>query len=182
MCWHFPASVTATPRQLRKLEQVQKIRRIYGVVVYEISESGKDAIRKIVAISKSAFETDVTVGGAVGDCPPEYDSLIWHEQMLNEGHLFQAIVDDAVIGGAILFLSENNESLYVGRIFVDSTHHKKGYGIALMELVEKAYPNVKELNLDTPIWNIRTNSFYKKLGYTELKQEEGLVYYRKNLK
>ena len=148
----------------------------------KLVKAERTQLEKIVAISKGAFETDVTVGGAVGDCPPEYDSLIWHEQMLNEGHLFQAIVDDAVIGGAILFLSENKESLYVGRIFVDSLHHKKGYGIALMELVEKAYPNVKELNLDTPIWNIRTNSFYKKLGYMKLKQEDGFVYYRKNLK
>ena len=94
-------------------------------------------IERIVAISKRAFETDVLVGGEVGDYPPDYDSVIWHEQMLNEGHLFQVTVDDVLIGGAILFLSENKESLYIGRIFVDSLHHKKGYGIALMGLVEK---------------------------------------------
>ena len=152
------------------------------MMVMKLENAERKQIERIVAISKRAFETDTEVGGAIGDYPPEYDSVIWYEQMRDEGYLFQAIVDDAVIGGAILFLSENKESLYVGRIFVDSTHHKKGYGIALMELVEKAYPNVKELNLDTPIWNIRTNSFYKKLGYTELKQEDGFVYYRKNLK
>ena len=67
-------------------------------------------LEKIVAISKRAFETDVAVGGTDGDYPPEYDSLIWHEQMLNEGHLFQAIVDDELIGGAILFLSENKNA------------------------------------------------------------------------
>ena len=148
----------------------------------KLEHAGKQHIEKIVSISKRAFETDVAVGGTVGDYPPEYDSICWHEQMRKEGHLFQAIEEDTVVGGAILFLSENEEELYIGRIFVDSLHHKKGYGIALMELVEKAYPNVKELNLDTPIWNIRTNSFYKKLGYTELKQEDGFVYYRKNLK
>lgn len=148
----------------------------------KLEHAGKQHIEKIVSISKRAFETDVEVGGTVGDYPPEYDSICWHEQMRKEGYLFQAIEEDTVVGGAILFLSENEEELYIGRIFVDSTHHKKGYGIALMELVEKAYPNVKELNLDTPIWNIRTNSFYKKLGYTELKQEDGFVYYRKNLK
>ena len=91
-------------------------------------------------------------------------------------------MEDVLIGGAILFLSENKESLYVGRIFVDSLYHKKGYGIALMELVEKTYPNVKEVNLDTPIWNVRTNSFYKKLGYIELKKEDGFSFYQKNLK
>lgn len=139
-------------------------------------------LEKIVAISKGAFETDTEVGGNVGDYPPEYDSVIWHEQMLNEGHLFQAVVDDELIGGALLFLSENKESLYVGRIFVDSLHHKKGYGISLMRLVEKIYSNVKEINLDTPIWNIRTNSLYKKLGYIELKQEDGFSFYQKNMR
>ena len=71
-------------------------------------------IERIVAISKRAFETDIEVGGAIGDYPPEYDSAIWHEQMLNEGHLFQAEVDGELIGGAVLFLSKNKESLYVG--------------------------------------------------------------------
>ena len=151
-------------------------------MVMKLENAERKQIERIVAISKRAFETDVEVGGTVGDYPPEYDSICWHEQMRKEGHLFQAIEEDTVVGGAILFLSENEEELYIGRIFIDSTHHKKGYGIALMELVEKAYPNVKELNLDTPLWNIRTNYFYKKLGYTELKQEDGFVYYRKNLK
>ena len=148
----------------------------------KLVKAERTQLERIVAISKRAFETDVAVGGTVGDNPPEYDSVIWHEQMLNAGHLFQAIVDDVLIGGAILFLSENKESLYVGRIFVDRLHHKKGYGIALMGLVEKTYPNVKEVKLDTPNWNVRTNSFYKKLGYIELKQEDGFSFYQKNLK
>ena len=148
----------------------------------KLEKAEKIHLEKIVAMSKRAFETDTEVGGTIGDYPPEYDSVTWHEQMLNEGHLFQAVVDDELIGGAILFLSENKESLYIGRIFVDSLHHKKGYGIALMGLVEKTYPNVKEVKLDTPIWNVRTNSFYKKLGYIELKQEEGFSFYYKNLK
>lgn len=138
-------------------------------------------IDKIVDISKRAFETDVKVGGTIGDCPPEYDSISWHEKMLKEGHLYQAKENDMVVGGAILFLNENDESLYVGRIFVDSEHHKKGYGISLMKLVESLYPDVKEINLDTPLWNIRTNSFYRKLGYVEIKKEEGFVYYQKKM-
>ena len=148
----------------------------------KLEKAEKIHLEKIVAMSKRAFETDIEVGGTIGDYPPEYDSITWHEQMLDEGHLFQAVVDDELIGGAILFLSENKESLYIGRIFVDSLHHKKGYGISLMKLVENLYPDVKEINLDTPIWNIRTNSFYKKLGYSELKQEDGFLFYQKKMK
>ena len=147
----------------------------------KLEKAEKVHLEKIVAMSKRAFETDIEVGGTIGDYPPEYDSVTWHEQMLDEGHLFQAVVDDELIGGAILFLSENKESLYIGRIFVDSLHHKKGYGISLMKLVENLYSDVKEINLDTPIWNIRTNSFYKKLGYSELKQEDGFSFYQKKI-
>ena len=139
-------------------------------------------IERIVAISKRAFETDIAVGGAAGDYPPEYDSLIWHEQMRNEGHLLQAVVDGEIVGGAILFVDKDGETLYIGRIFIDPVHHRKGYGLSLMKLVEAYHSGIRKIQLDTPIWNIRTNSFYKKLGYIELKQEDGFSFYQKNLK
>ncbi len=148
----------------------------------KLESAEKHNVKTIVGISKRAFETDVNVGGAVGDYPPEYDSFSWHEEMRKEGHLFQAVEEDTLVGGAILFLSEDEGKLYVGRIFIDNAYHKKGFGISLMQLVENLYPKVKEINLDTPIWNIRTNSFYRKLGYIEIKQEDGFIYYRKNLK
>ncbi|MCH1942283.1 GNAT family N-acetyltransferase [Holdemania massiliensis] len=139
-------------------------------------------IEKIVSMSKRAFETDVEVGGSFDGYPPEYDSVIWHEQMLKEDHLYQAVEGNKVVGGTILFLNENNNNLYIGRIFIDSVYHRKGYGISLMECIENFYPDVKEINLDTPLWNIRTNSFYKKLGYIEVKREDGFVFYQKKLK
>ena len=49
-------------------------------------------IEKIVAMSVRTFETDVNVGGIKGDCPPEYDSIKWHQQMAREGHLYQAMI------------------------------------------------------------------------------------------
>ena len=138
-------------------------------------------IERIVAISKSAFETDIEVGGAIGDYPPEYDSVTWHEQMRNEGHLLQAVVDGEIVGGAILFVDKEGESLYIGRIFIDPVHHRKGYGLSLMKLVEACYPGVRKINLDTPLWNVRTNAFYTKLGYREVKRDEEFAYYQKEL-
>jgi ribosomal protein S18 acetylase RimI-like enzyme len=68
----------------------------------------------------------------------------------------------------------------VGRIFVDCIYHKKGYGIALMQLVETYYSSVKKIKLDTPLWNVRTNAFYKKLGYREVRRDEQFAYYQKD--
>ena len=36
-----------------------------------------------------------------------------------------------------------------------------------------------KLTLDTPVWNIRTNAFYEKLGYKKIKQDDEFVYYSK---
>ena len=138
-------------------------------------------IERIAAISKRAFEADIEVGGAMGDYPPEYDSVLWHEQMRNEGHLLQAVVDGEIVGGAILFLDKDGETLYIGRIFIDPVHHRKGYGLSLMKLVEAYYPGIRKIQLDTPLWNVRTNAFYTKLGYREVNRDEGFAYYQKEL-
>ena len=88
-------------------------------------------------------------------------------------------MDGLIIGAAILFL--DGEKLNIGRIFISPEYHRKGYGIYMMQEIEKLFPNVKEIHLDTPIWNIRTNSFYQKQGYTEYKRDSEFVYYLKEL-
>ena len=142
----------------------------------------ENQIKTIVDMSVRAFETDVNVGGAKGDCPPEYDSVEWHKQMAREGHLYQAMIGNDIVGAAIVFPDETKNSVYIGRIFIDSIHHRKGYGIQLMECIEKNYPSAAEFNLDTPSWNVRTNAFYGKLGYQIIKEEDGFVFYRKTRK
>ncbi len=142
----------------------------------------ENQIKTIVDMSVRAFETDVNVGGAKGDCPPEYDSVEWHKQMAREGHLYQAMIGNDIVGAAIVFPDETKNSVYIGRIFIDSIHHRKGYGIQLMECIEKNYPSAAEFNLDTPSWNVRTNAFYGKLGYQIIKEEDGFVFFRKTRK
>lgn len=144
-----------------------------------IVKAEADQIEKIVEMSIRAFETDVNVGGAKGDCPPEFDSVEWHKQMDREGHLYQAMIGKDLVGAAIVFPDETNNRVYIGRIFIDSIYHRKGYGIRLMECVEKNYQFATEFNLDTPSWNERTNTFYKRLGYRITKIEDGFVFYKK---
>ena len=136
-------------------------------------------VDQIVAMSIRAFETDVNVGGAKGECPPEYDSVEWHTQMAREGHLYLSMTEKDMVGAAIVFPDETGNSVYIGRIFIDSVYHRKGYGIRLMECIEKYFPCATAFNLDTPCWNKRTNAFYKRLGYRIVKVEDGFVFYQK---
>ena len=138
-------------------------------------------IERIVAISKAAFDSDLDIGASKTDGPPDYDSIAWHIQMKNEGHLLQAVVDGEIVGGAILFLDKDSETLYIGRIFIDPVHHRKGYGLSLMKMVEVYYSGIKKIKLDTPLWNARTNAFYTKLGYCEIRRDEEFAYYQKEL-
>lgn len=147
----------------------------------KIENVNKEDIESIVEMSKRAFRTDINVGGKEWDCPPDYDSPVWHTQMADEGHLYKAISDNKLIGAAILFPDENAKRLYIGRIFIDSIYHRKGYGIKLMESIEMYFPHVKQIDLDTPCWNVRTNSFYQKIGYTIAKEEDGFIFYHKDL-
>ncbi|MCI8717619.1 MAG: GNAT family N-acetyltransferase [Lachnospiraceae bacterium] len=146
----------------------------------ELIRAKEGDIKELVRISKEAFDSDVLVGATEAGGPPEYDNVDWHIKMMKEGHLFTAFQNDKIVGGIIIFLDENNSwFMYIGRIFVDPSEFRKGYGIAIMEEIEKIYPDVSTWMLDTPMWNVRTNSFYKKLGYCEKKREHGTVYYEK---
>lgn len=144
-----------------------------------IAAANINQIPEIVAMSLRAFATDTAVGGEEGDCPPEFDSESWHRQMADEGHLFAAMVDEELVGAAILFIDEEKKRMYIGRIFIDSIHHKKGYGMQLMKCIEKEFSGIQEIHLDAPSWNVRTNAFYTKLGYEKTKTEDGFAFYQK---
>ena len=94
--------------------------------------------------------------------------------------MYQAMIGKDLVGAAIVFPDETEKSVYIGRIFIDSVYHRKGYGIRLMDCIEKNFPWAAEFHLDTPCWNERTNAFYKRLGYRTIKVEDGFVFYQKS--
>ena len=130
------------------------------------------------SISRQAFDSDTEVGAASRGGPPGYQSVSFHVRMARMNHLFKLVDGNGVIlGGAILF--RQGDTLNVGRIFIDPQHFRKGYGILMMREIEALYQDVRSFTLDTPVWNTRTNAFYTRLGYSEVKRAADLVYYAK---
>ena len=142
-----------------------------------LKASTSDALT-LTGISKRAFDSDSLVGAPSPGGPPGYMSLPFHTKMARQGHLYKLTDEGLIVGGAILFLE--GDVLNVGRIFVAPEHFRKGYGIFMMQEIEAMFSNVKEFTLDTPIWNVRTNSFYTKLGYQEIKSDKEFVFYSKH--
>ena len=143
----------------------------------ELTKAGTSDVLVINSISKRAFDSDIAVGAASKTGPPGYMSVNFHIKMAKANHLYKLSVDGLIVGGAILFA--DGLQLNIGRIFVDPEYFRKGYGIFIMQEIERIFPDTKEIFLDTPVWNIRTNAFYQKLGYTEYKKDGEFVYYVK---
>ena len=123
-------------------------------------------VEEITKISIEAFHSDYLVGLDSNDGPPDYDSLKWHEKMQNESHLYSFFNESGtLIGGAVLFASK--EMVYIGRIFISPKYQRQGYGIKMMAEIENMFASSKLFKLDTPANNIRTSSFYQKLGYVQ---------------
>ena len=132
----------------------------------------------LAGLSRQAFNSDVKVGAASLGGPPGYQSVPFHARMARMNHLFKLADENGVImGGAILF--RKGDTLNIGRIFIDPQHFRKEYGILMMREIEAMFPDVKAFTLDTPAWNTRTNAFYTKLGYSEVKRDTDFVYYSK---
>ncbi len=143
----------------------------------QLTKAGTSDALVLNAISKHAFDSDIEVGAPAAGGPPGYMSLKYHMKMARSGHLFKLTENGLIIGGAILF--PEGDTLNIARIFVDPDHHRKGYGIRLMQEIEAMFPEIKEFDLDTPVWNTRTNRFYTGLGYSEIKRNREFIFYSK---
>ena len=130
-------------------------------------------------ISKQSFDSDTEVGAPSAGGPPGYMSLKYHMKMARSNHLYKLVDHGLIVGGAILF--PDGDMLNIGRVFVSPEHFRKGYGTFMMREIEAMFPDVKGFTLDTPIWNSRTNRFYTKLGYTEVKRDREFIYYLKRV-
>ena len=144
----------------------------------QLLPAGTSDALTLTGISKRSFETDVSVGGPSKGGPPGYMSVPFHTKMARMKHLYKLTDNELVVGGAILSLKD--DVLNIERIFVAPEYFRKGYGLFMMKQIEELFSNVKKFLLDTPDWNVRTNSLYKKLGYKELRRGKGLVYYVKS--
>ena len=144
----------------------------------QLLNAGTSDALTLNGISKRAIDSDILVGATSPGWPPGYMSVTFHTKMARQGHLYKLTDERLIVGGAILFLK--NDVLNVGRIFVAPEHFCKGYGTIMMQEVENMFPEVNEITLDTPVWNVRTISFYSKLGYKEIKRDKEFVFYSKH--
>lgn len=121
----------------------------------------------LAEISKRAFDTDINVGAPREGGPPGYDSKDFQVWAMGAMDYYKILLNDFIVGGVIVGTG-NKEHKVLERIFVEPKHFKRGIGTRSMHLTFNLYPDVKLWTLGTPEWNVRTRSFYEKLGYTQV--------------
>ncbi|MCG8687308.1 MAG: GNAT family N-acetyltransferase [Desulfobacterales bacterium] len=145
---------------------------------FEIADL-KDA-PKLTLISIEAFHTDDTVAGRNSKGgPPGYDSIAFHEQMIQESTKFFTIKVDKKIVGGFWFNQENLENAYLYRVFLDPEFHRKGIGLQAFLFLFENFPDIKVWTLKVPTWNTRTPKFYKKLGFKIVDKSDRFLLFKR---
>ena len=136
--------------------------------------------------SELAFHDDVKYGapGPPGG-PPGYNSAAWQKRMMGIGEYYTIQVSEPgagsqVVGGIIVFRKATRE-YELGRIFLTPAYQNQGIGTRAFEFLWQTYPLAKRWTLGTPKWNRRTRHFYKKVGLSEIGEDEheGVLFERR---
>lgn len=140
----------------------------------------------LATVQKRAFDSQIPedmqeIGG-----PPGYDSAEWQLEMMHRGPYMKILVDEQIIGGIILTLTEPDHC-HVDRIFLDPAYHSQGIGTQAFAWLEHTYPSVQLWTLRTAAFQLRNQRFYEKLGYRKTGEKEViprliLIEYEKRIK
>jgi RimJ/RimL family protein N-acetyltransferase len=129
--------------------------------------------RSLALVSGRAFDNDVNYGAPGPGGPPGYKSEMWQIRMMSRGHYYKIILAEAgdqIIGGFIIFQNAYGDC-ELGRIFIDAEYQNQRIGSQAMAFMETAFPEARRWTLGTPIWNLRTQHFYEKVGYVKIGTE-----------
>ncbi len=73
---------------------------------------------------------------------------------------YKAMLDDEMVGGAIVVLDENNKSGYLDFLYVKHGAQGKGIGKFMWYEIERKYPEIKVWETCTPYFERRNIHFY----------------------
>ena len=141
----------------------------------------------LTGICKKAFDSDSEVGAPGPGGPPGYDSVEWNRSIIGNPYLqyYKILRGGDIVGG---FIAGDRGPGYqvCERIWVNPDYMRKGIGKKAFEIVWLGYPSAELWALGTPEWNVRTNPFYRKLGFVQIGKTHDLPqwsgnYYEKKL-
>jgi ribosomal protein S18 acetylase RimI-like enzyme len=134
----------------------------------EVVKAASEDAEVLAEISKRAFESDMKVGASGKGGPFGYDlvDVHWTHATSDRIDYLKVLYNGKIVGGMRVYRMNPGHYEIMG-VFVDPDYRRQGIGRKSFEIVMEMYPDAKKWTLDTPEWNIRTKSFYEKLGFVQ---------------
>lgn len=122
--------------------------------------------KALVKIQIAAFHDDARLYGVELGGPPGYNSV---DRVLEKihGDEYYKILDDSQIVGGIVVYDFGDSHYHLDLIYIDPAYHNRGIGTQAMHFIEATFPATR-WTLDTPLYALRNQHFYEKLGYVKV--------------
>ncbi|TFE02094.1 GNAT family N-acetyltransferase [Jeotgalibacillus salarius] len=152
--------------------------------VIKLIKADESMVKKLTGLSSEVFSQEASIWLPEGaeDAniqPPGYDSEDMMAYMITHLDVFGIYQGNNLIGGVVITAPISTYAR-IDRIFIDHNLQGKGYGKKAIQLIEKAYPNVKRWQLETSARQTNNRYFYESVGYECVWETEELMF-EKNL-
>ena len=116
---------------------------------------------------RRSFDSDSEFGAPGG--PPGYDSIEWNTKAIQNKWLqYRKILFGSEVVGGFIVGDRGPGYQVCERVWVDPAYMRKGIASKAFNLVWEQYPSADLWVVGTPEWNVRTNPFYKSLGFVQI--------------
>lgn len=132
----------------------------------EFTKATIDDVDKLIDVQNQSFYADFV---KYGECPGYNHSKESMTNIILNRITYKIICNNQIVGDIIV--RDNNDSTYfLGGVCVIPDYENKGIGQEAIKFIESQFPNTTAWTLETPADKKRNHYFYKKMGYTIVKE------------
>lgn len=152
------------------------------MIVVELAKI--DDAEEIAKCAREAYKDEKYRFANEKDSYDGYPSTNWVIHDIKKYTYYKILLDKKIIGGAYIW--EKSDGVYIIEDFcIHPSYQNKGYGKEALLQLEKINLNIKVWTLTTPIYSIRNQHLYERLGYREIGrgEEDGIqsIKYKKEI-
>ncbi|WP_242948386.1 GNAT family N-acetyltransferase [Clostridium frigidicarnis] len=136
------------------------------MVKIEFARATVDDVDKLIDVQNQSFYVDYV---KYGQCPGYNHSKESMTRIVLNRITYKIICNNQIVGN-IIVRDNHDSTYYLGGICVIPDYENKGIGQEAIKFVESEFPSATIWTLETPADKKRNHYFYKKVGYTILKE------------
>lgn len=128
----------------------------------------KDDAEELLLLQKVAYQSEAELNEDY-NIPPLTQTLDQYINDFDKRTILKVEENKRIIASGQAYI--HNDTCFIGRLIVLPEFQGKGYGSAILDNLEKAFPKVKRYELFTGEKSVRNIQLYKRKGYSAFKEE-----------